>query len=92
MLRYNDHDFRANVALGGHTAAYTPNERETDMALKACRALKLDYAGVDLLRDAGGEPVLCEVNSNAHFKGIYECTGINAADAVIAHITESCGR
>jgi glutathione synthase/RimK-type ligase-like ATP-grasp enzyme len=29
---------------------------------------------------------VCEVNSNAHFKSIYDCTGVNAADEIIAHI------
>ena len=86
MLRYNDNDFRANIALGGHAEAYTPTERETEMAVMACRILKLDYAGVDILTDSKGEPLLCEVNSNAHFKGIFDCTGINAADAIISYI------
>lgn len=91
MVRYNDNDFRANVALGGHTEACTPNDAEAAMALKVCSELKLAYAGVDILTGADGEPVLCEVNSNAHFKGIYECTGINAADAIIAHILSEGG-
>lgn len=92
MLRYNESDFRANIALGGHAKAYTPTDREAAMALKACSILKLDYAGVDILTDSDGEPLLCEVNSNAHFKGIFECTGINAADAIVAHILNSTGR
>lgn len=91
MLRYNDSDFRANIALGGHAEAYTPTDLESAMALKVCSILKLDYAGVDILTDSDGEPLLCEVNSNAHFKGIFECTGINAADAIIAHILSSTG-
>lgn len=86
MLRFNDSDFRANVALGGHTEPYTPTDEEVNMALTACKALSLDYAGVDILHDCNGDPVLCEVNSNAHFKGIYKCTGVNVADAIIGHI------
>ncbi|HKM00280.1 MAG TPA: hypothetical protein VJZ06_10255 [Mobilitalea sp.] len=30
--------------------------------------------------------LVCEVNSNAHFKNIYDCSGVNAADAIISHI------
>ena len=86
MERYNDNDFRANIALGGHALSYTPTQAEQNMALKVCKMLKLDYAGVDILTGSDGEPLLCEVNSNAHFRGIYECTGINAADAIIEHI------
>lgn len=85
MLRYNNDDFRANITAGGHMEPYSPADDECEMALKVCRALKLDFAGVDILFSEDG-PVLCEVNSNAHFASIYECTGINVADAVISHI------
>ncbi|HCM92477.1 MAG TPA: RimK family alpha-L-glutamate ligase [Lachnospiraceae bacterium] len=86
MLRYNDEDFRANITAGGHMKQYAPTDAQQEMALKVCRELKLDYAGVDILFGPDDEPVLCEVNSNAHFKSIYDCTGINVADALISHI------
>ena len=86
MLRYNDGDFRANITAGGHMKQYAPTDEQCSMALKVCRELKLDYAGVDILFGRDGEPVLCEVNSNAHFKSIYDCTGINVAEALIRHI------
>ncbi|MCR4806984.1 MAG: RimK family alpha-L-glutamate ligase [Lachnospiraceae bacterium] len=86
MLRYNENDFRANITAGGSMKAYTPTDDQCDMALSVCRALKLDYAGVDILFGRDDEPLLCEVNSNAHFKTIFECTGINVADAIINHI------
>jgi glutathione synthase/RimK-type ligase-like ATP-grasp enzyme len=47
----------------------------------------VDFAGVDIMFGADG-PVLCEVNSNAHFKNIYECTGINVGDAIMEYIFE----
>ncbi|MBR5406164.1 MAG: RimK family alpha-L-glutamate ligase [Lachnospiraceae bacterium] len=86
MLRSNEDDFRANITNGGHAAPYTPTSAECDMALQACRVLGLDFAGVDIMFDMNRNPVLCEVNSNAHFKSIYDCTGINVADAIIEHI------
>ena len=52
------------------------------------RPLGLDFAGVDILFGEEEEPILCEVNSNAHFKNIYDCTGINVADAIISYILE----
>jgi len=36
-----------------------------------------------------GEPVLCEVNSNAHFKNIYDCTGVNVAESILDYIVKS---
>ena len=86
MLRYNGGDFRANITAGGSMKEYDPTDAQREMALKVCRELKLDYAGVDILFGPDGEPVLCEVNSNAHFKSIYDCTGINVADKIISHI------
>ncbi len=92
MLRYNDNDFRANITAGGSMEKYTPTDRECEMAIKACSALKLDFAGVDIMHDRNNEPVLCEVNSNAHFKSIYDCTGVNMADEIIRHILSDASR
>lgn len=87
MERYNEDDFRANVTNGGKMKPYTPTKEECDIAVKACRALGLDFAGVDLLFGKDG-PLLCEVNSNAHIKNILDCTGINVADEIFKYIKE----
>ena len=90
MQRENKDDFRANLTNGGSATDYTAqlSEAQKQMALDACAALGLDFAGVDILFGPGGEPVLCEVNSNAHFKNLFDCTGVNAAEAIIKHIVE----
>ena len=69
--------------------AYEPDTAQLDMARKVMQMLKLDFAGVDILFGKNGEPVLCEVNSNAHFVNIYQCTGINAADAIIRYCLDN---
>ena len=88
MLRENKEDFRANLTNGGsatdHTAAVKDSFKK--MAVDACRVLGLDFAGVDILFGEEGEPILCEVNSNAHFKNLYDCTGINAAEEILKYI------
>lgn len=86
MYRYSETDFRANVSAGGSMKPYTPNGVQIETAVKACEALGLDFGGVDLLFGENEEPVLCEVNSNAHIKNILDCTGINVAEAILAHI------
>ena len=78
-------DFRANISNGGSMRKHIPAPEEEAAALKASEALGLDFCGVDLLESDAG-PLVCEVNSNAHFKSIYDCTGVNAADEIIAHI------
>jgi RimK family alpha-L-glutamate ligase len=87
MLRYNDDgDFRANISNGGKMKPHALTAAQADMAVRATAALGLDFAGVDLLFGPDGEPILCEVNSNAHFKSTYLCCGVNLADVILAHI------
>ncbi len=82
-------DFRSNVTLGGKTIPYSPTDAEIALCEEASRRLELDFAGIDILFGESG-PLLCEVNSNAHFKSTYDCTGINLADFIASHITEKC--
>ena len=91
MERRNDTDFRANVARGGSCAPYALNPAEESLALRAAALLGLDYAGEDLLHGAEG-PLLCEVNSNAHFHGLAACTGVDIAGAILAHIAQVCSK
>ena len=92
MYRYSvDGDFRANITNGARMVKYEPNREECELALRTVRALGLDFAGVDILfssRDKETADVVCEVNSNAHFKNIYECTGVNVAEEIISYIIE----
>lgn len=85
MMRYNESDFRANITNGGSMLPYTPDEKETALAEKVCKILELDFGGVDILFSERG-PLVCEVNSNAHFKNIYDCTGVNVADCIGEHV------
>lgn len=93
MYRYADKDFRANITNGGNMKAYEPSAEQKKLALRACEILGLDFAGVDILfgKDEQGReiPVLCEVNSNAHFRNIYNCTGVNVADYIMQYITDT---
>ncbi len=92
MLRCNPGDFRANVTNGGSMRPYTPTPEQIALAQKACRMLKLDFAGVDLLFGEDERPVLCEVNSNAHVKNIFDCTGIDVGESIFAHIRSRLGQ
>ena len=66
----------------------TNNKEQIDIAIKACKQLNVSFGGVDLLFDKNDEPSICEVNSNAHFKNIFDCTKINVADYIIEYIME----
>lgn len=91
MFRYNDNDFRSNITNGGLMKPYTPDSRQLEIALTAVRKLGLCFAGVDIMFGPDNEPILCEVNSNAHFKNIFDCTGVNVADYIISYIRNDVG-
>ncbi len=89
MMRYNDSDFRSNITNGGKMKPYSLTKEQERVAVNACRAIGLDFAGVDLLFGQNDEPIVCEVNSNPHFKTSYECTGVDMSREIIKYIRES---
>lgn len=90
MLRKSkSRDFRSNITLGGDALPYSPSAAECELAVAATKRLGLDFAGVDILFGETG-PLLCEVNSNAHFKSTYDCTGVDLADLIAEHIINKC--
>lgn len=92
MYRFSENgDFRANITNGGSMKAYQPSAKECALAVRAVKVLGLDFAGVDLLfgdGEQGGADVVCEINSNAHFKNMYTCTGVDVAKCIMGYIRE----
>ncbi len=88
MERYNADDFRSNITNGGSAKAHKITADQEALAVKAAKGLGLDFAGVDILFGDGDEPILCEVNSNAQFRGLLDATGINITDALFEHIRQ----
>lgn len=85
-------DFRSNVALGGIGEKVTIPPEFIQVAEKAAALLGLDYCGVDVLIGPNGEPILCEVNSNAFIEGIEKVTGVNIAATYALHIQKTIDR
>ena len=87
MLRYNEHgDFRSNISNGGSMKKYDINEEQRTIAIEACKALNLDFAGVDVMFGKYDEPIICEVNSNPHFKSTLQCTGVDMSFEILSYI------
>ncbi len=78
-------DFRANLENGASAFPHTPTAAQEALALAASEACGTDFAGIDLLQSNNG-PLICEVNSNAHFLGLMRVTGINPAKAMMEQI------
>ena len=90
MIRSNQNDFRSNIALGGRGTPIDVLDVKygevINTAQRVAKTLGLDYCGVDILKGNNGEPVICEVNSNAFFEGIESVTNINVARAYAQYI------
>jgi len=95
MERYNPEDFRSNIGSGGRGKKITPPEEFTRAAVNACSLLGLDFGGVDLLYGPQGQPLICEVNSNALFNELNQVCGVQVekyiADTVRMQISDSTG-
>ena len=82
MRRVSDH-WVHNVAQG---ARCEPAELTTTLATLAERsasALRMDYAGVDLIPGADGSVQVLEVNGVAAWRGLQRVTGFNIARAIV---------
>ncbi|MCY0902766.1 MAG: RimK family alpha-L-glutamate ligase [Firmicutes bacterium] len=88
MRRVSPNDFRANIGQGATPHPHRPTKEQADIAVRAAAVLGADYAGVDLLFGPGGEPILCEVNTNAHIINLFRCTGIDAGERILSHLRE----
>ncbi|WP_194287344.1 ATP-grasp domain-containing protein [Gracilibacillus oryzae] len=86
LKRSSDIDFRANVYLGSKVEGYHASPAEKELAVAAAKAVGATYCGVDLLIGKNGEPIICEVNTNAHVANILKHTGVNVAEPILDHI------
>ena len=83
-------DFRSNVTLGGRAEPHVLTPWQKALAEKACEAVGLDFAGVDILLGNDG-PVLCEINSNMHFKSTFDVTGVDLSKNILQWIVKQLG-
>ena len=88
MLRENKDDFRSNISSGGTGKEYRPEQSYIDLAIKASKALGLDFAGVDVMFGEDG-PIICEINSNPQFASTLKFTGVNLADFIADYIIKT---
>ena len=86
MLRENKNDFRSNISNGGTGFKFEPKQEYIDLALKASKALGLDFAGVDVMFGPNDEPIICELNSNPQFASTLQYTGVNLAEVIADYI------
>ena len=72
-----------NVARGARCEAIELDEDLSELAVKATKALNMDYAGVDIIKAADGQLSIIEVNSIPAWKGLESVCHINIATLLV---------
>lgn len=81
--RYCDNDFRSNYQSSAGGRKYNLSKKDVALINKIIDVYDIYYAGIDLLIKKNGNPVLCEINSNAFFFEFEKVTGLNVAKAFL---------
>lgn len=88
FIRKNNYDFRSNFGDNASSRQLENPAKYEQFAQNIADKLNIDYAGIDLLVLDDGEPILCEINSNAFFEEFEKVTGKNVAKAILLMIKE----
>jgi RimK family alpha-L-glutamate ligase len=79
-------DWRRNVARGSMVRPFKLSSAQEDIVLRACRALEVEYAGVDLIEDVEGKIWVLEANSIPGWMGLQEGASVDIAGEIAAHV------
>ena len=79
FIRYNKTDFRSNYGENASSRPLKEGDKCFKLASYIAKELDIEYAGIDFMFLESGEPILCEINSNAFFEEFEKVTGINVA-------------
>jgi tetrahydromethanopterin:alpha-L-glutamate ligase len=85
MRRVGGQGWIHNFARGARCEPAMLDDALADIAVRASRALGLDYAGVDLIADAGSphRHLVLEVNGVAAWRGLQSVTQLDIAGALV---------
>lgn len=82
--------YLTNFSQGGSVEVYDieKDKQASDIALKVAKVFKLDYCGVDLMKNNEGNWIVLEVNRACQFQGFELSTGINVARKIIDYVNK----
>ena len=89
--RRHGNGWKTNVAAGARMTSHDPDRVETDLAVRACRAVGAEVAGVDLLEADDGRMLVCEVNGIPGWSALERATGRRIAEEVAALVIDRLG-
>ena len=82
--------WKTNVAQGGIMKKEPVPKEYVKLAIRATKALGLDYAGVDIIESDKG-PIILEVNGSPGWQALKELTRVDIAEEIIRYTTDSLG-
>jgi RimK family alpha-L-glutamate ligase len=78
--------WRTNLARGAAARPVELDAHRARLCVEAAAVVGADYAGVDLVRGAGGRDLVLEVNGIPGWRGVERATGVDVAAALVAHL------
>jgi tetrahydromethanopterin:alpha-L-glutamate ligase len=89
MIRHGT-SWITNIKQGARAEAAIPSQAIADLALRAAACVGADYAGVDIIQDRSGAPLVLEVNSMPAWQGLQRVTRTRIADSIVAPFLDAC--
>lgn len=82
--------YLTNYSQGGEVVHYDiqKDPEAKKLSLKVAKLFKLDYCGVDLMKNSEGNWVVLEVNRACQFQGFEKSTGINVAEQIVEYLVK----
>ena len=89
IFRFANGSWKTNVAQGAVAQVVTLSGELKEIGLKVVKAMKMDYAGIDIVEDTEGKDYkVLEVNASPLWHGFKAATGINPAIFIVKHLLE----
>jgi [lysine-biosynthesis-protein LysW]--L-2-aminoadipate ligase len=86
IYRYSaENEWRTNVARGGRAERATLTNEIEDIVIRAAKAVGGGVLGVDLMEDARRGPLVHEINNTVEFRGAYNVSDVDIADAILEY-------
>lgn len=80
--------FLSNYSQGGKVESYNIEEdiEASSIVLNTAKLFKLDYGGIDLMKNKEGKWIVLEVNRACQFEGFEKSTGVNVATQIVEYL------
>jgi glutathione synthase/RimK-type ligase-like ATP-grasp enzyme len=92
MLRKaTKNQFVSNFSAGGLVASVPLTKPMRELSIQLSQLLKLDFAGIDLMKDQRGQLRVLEVNRFPEFIGFEQATRVNVSSKIESFLSTSLG-